>query len=345
VSLHVEQTQAEDANTLEVYRFEVDVELRDGQGPRTTRLTVDQREQEFLLPAQARPIWVRFDKHSFLPARIVSTKKGSEWLAIAAEDDDVNGRRDAVDALGRLYATEDDDTARAIYSAAILRRLRDDEQSAVRYEAVEAFGRVCGKTARQFLEQAASQDESAQVRTAALKELGKYPAGLDLASFAQTQFDAGFSWETRIASAELYCVANPAGARQWLLDRSHLASPHSVLRSGLLRARIALGAEAMLDELVALAGQAGLRENVRQEAVRGLGKLARLTPEVRNLLFRLLTTDQYRLRQDVIEALGNFQDELVVKRLRRAWKDSLHSRERRRLETVIAKLSRGNAKL
>ncbi len=342
VKLQVVQTHSTLRGTPEVFEFDVEVELRDGQGRRKQRLWVNQRSQTFLLPASIRPIWVRFDKHSYLPARIKSTKRGSEWLAIAAEDDDVNGRRDAVDALGRLFSTEQDPGTQAVYNAAILRRLRDDKQEAVRVEAVEAFGRLQNENVRVFLEQAASSDDAAAVRKAALRELIKYGVNPGLASFADVQFDVGYSWETRVASAELYCSADPLGAEAWLEQRARIPSPHSVLRAGLLTARISLGVEDMREELEEVARDRSLRENVRRAAVVGLGKFPELTLGTRDLLFELLVGRDYRLRQDVIETLGKYDAPEIALRLRQAWKASLHSRERRLLERVLARTP-GNA--
>ncbi|MFT7485414.1 MAG: aminopeptidase N [Candidatus Paceibacteria bacterium] len=340
LELTVNQTQSTDHGTPSIFHFDVDVEVRDGEGKRTERLTIDQRRQTFEFPVNTRPIWVRFDKHSHLPARVISVKKGSEWLAIAAEDDDVNGRRDAVDALGRLCATEQDPGTKAVLSAAILRRLRDDDSEAVRLEAVEAFGRIAGEEGRLFLEQSASEDESAAVRAAALRSLILFKPGESLAAFAAAQFDVGYSWNTRTASAELYAAAAPALAREWLLARSNIPSPHAVLRAGLLEVLISLRAEGLPAELREYAANEDLAAAVRRVAVKGLGDYARLDKESRALLLELLPTDDYRLRQEVIDALANAQDPVVLQRLQAELKTSLHSRERRKLELAIAKLSR-----
>lgn len=340
VDLRVEQTHSSDRGTPSVFVFDVEVEVRDGQGRRITRITVDERQQSFQLPAAVRPIWVRFDKHSFLPARVVSIKKGSEWLAIAAEDDDVNGRRDAVDALGRLCATEEDPGTQAVYSAAILRRLRDDSSDAVRMEAVEAFGRVAGDQGRLFLEQTAREDDAAAVRCAALRALQRFGPEPALADFADAQFDVGYSWQTRIASAELYAAAAPLRAREWLHARADVPSPHAVLRAGLVQVLVELGYEGLLEELQELALREDLNSAVRQVAVKGLGEYARFDRPSRECLLTVLDSPDYRLRQEAISALGKTRDPFVLARLRAELRGSLHSRERRKLEAAIRRLSR-----
>jgi aminopeptidase N len=341
VELTVAQVQRAERGTPVAFRFPVDVELRNAVGRQTTRLEVSQRRQTFLLPSPTRPIWLRFDKYSWLPARIASQKSGSEWIAIAAEDDDVNGRRDAVDALGRLLASEQEPAKAALYRAAILRRLRDDKVPAVRLEAVEAFGRALAQETREFLERAARVDASADVREAALGELAKLGPDAGLAELAQEVFEAGYSWDVRIAAGRLYAAAAPATAHDWLLARTDVPSPHAKLRAGLVDVLATLADERVLGELRRLAAREDLTSATRQAAVKGLGLRGRRDALSRDLLLGLLDTQDYNLRQKVIEALGGFRQAAVLSRLRRALAMSLHSRERRKLEAAIERIGAG----
>ncbi len=338
VDLEVEQIQDTDRGTPKVFSFAVDVELRNAAGRSIHRLEVNEREENFTLASESLPVWVRFDKYSWLPARVLSKKKGSEWIAIAAEDDDVNGRRDAVDALGRLFATEEDPEKAAVYRTAILRRLRDDEHEAVRLEAVEAFGRVKSPESRGFLMRAAIEDESAAVREATLKSLAPYGVDPELAELAQESFDAGYSWDVLIAAAMLRAASNPAGAYEWILERTDIPSPHGKLRAGLIGVLSALEDERVLGDLLLLADREDQTSAVRQAAVAGLGIRGSESPEARELLIQLLETDDYRLRGGVIDALANFKDPAVIARLNQELQSSPYSPERRKIETALKSL-------
>lgn len=340
VEIEVAQVQAKERGTPGVFRMPVDIELRNAQGRRTVRFDLDRRKQTLVLESATKPIWIRFDKHGWLPARVASFKAGSEWLAIAAEDDDVNGRRDAVDALGRLFATEKDEKAAGLYRAAILRRLRDDDSDAVRLEAVEAFSRrLTANQVRLFLRQAASEDVSAAVREAALLALRGFGLDEELAAFADEQFDLGYSWDVRIAAAKLYTVAAPEGAWDWLLARADIPSPHATLRAGLIDVLATLEHPQLLGELRSVASRADVSSAARRAAARGLGRRGQKDDASRDVLLALVDSSDYRLRQDAIDALGEFRGGAVLARLEAALEMSVHSRERRKLETAIAKVS------
>jgi len=338
VELTVEQVQGTKRGTPATFRFPVEVEVRNAAGRQTTRIEVSRRRQTFTLPSVSRPIWVRFDKHSWLPARTVSHKTASEWIAIAAEDDDVNGRRDAVDALGRYLAKEEDPAQAGLFRTAILRRLRDDSSEAVRLEAVEAFTRNLDADTAHFLARAAREDGSALVRASALRGLRGAGEDAEHAALAREEFEAGYSWEVRIAAAGLLAAADPAAAHDWLLERTDMPSPHAVLRAGLVEVLATLPDQRVLEELMSLAGREDLHPATRRAAVRGIGRRGRGDAAARELLLGMLDVSNYRLRQDVIDALGSFPHASVLNRLRRELEVSVHSRERRKLETALLRI-------
>jgi len=338
VELVVEQIQSSARDTPTTFEFEVEVELRNGAGRRVERLLVDEREERFLLPSATRPIWVRFDKHGWLPARVLATKSGSEWIAIAAEDDDVNGRRDAVDALGRLLATEEDPEKAAVYGAAILRRLRDDPAESVRREAVEAFARAPRGQSRGFLMRAAGGDESAGVRAAALAALEVYGPDGELADFAEEQAAEGISWKVRLAAASLRAKAAPGGAFDWLLEGTGRSSPHDVFGAGCVAELAELEDSRVTVVLREVLADEARSSAARQAAATGLGLRGRAERESMELLLEALASRDYRVRQSAIEALAGFRDARVVTRLREEHERSVHSRERRKLEETLSAL-------
>ncbi|MCB9913791.1 MAG: HEAT repeat domain-containing protein [Planctomycetes bacterium] len=340
VLLEVAQVQAPDHGTPSVFQLEVDVELRVGAQRTLERLVLDERKESFEFPAAVEPVWVRFDKHGALPARVASKKAAREWVALAAEDDDVNGRRDAADALGLLLAREEDPTLRQQVLSALVSRLRDDPHAAVRRAAAESLGRAPAEATTAFLRKAALEDAEASVRVAALDALTGYGASADRAALALEAWEAGYSWNAKIAAAGLYTAAAPREARAWLLDAMSVPSPHGKLQAGLVNKLAGLADEGVVADLVRLAGDASLPAQAREAAANGLGKRARFDRTAREVLLALLDAPDYRLRQAAIENLGKLGDQGALPRLRAELAKSVHSREQRKLEEALEALER-----
>jgi aminopeptidase N len=345
VEVEVEQLQGPDRGTPDVFQMPVEVEVFDAAGRRTKRFELDRRKQTLVLEARTEPIWVRFDKHGWLPARITSLKRPPEWLAIAAEDDDVNGRRDAVQAIGQLLAGEQDPERVTLYFAALLRRLRDDTSAAVRRGAVEALAtRLEVEGVRGSLAQAAAGDRDADVREAALLALRGVGPDEELAAFADEQFDLGYSWDVRVAAARLFAAAAPARSWEWVRARCEVPSPHGVLQAGLVDVLVGLEHPELLPELRRVAADPAAPSAARRSAVRGLAVRGRFDAEARDLLLELLGCEDYRLRQEAIDALGGFRGGAVDARLRRELEESVHSRERRKLEAALRQVTRSSGR-
>lgn len=338
VLLEVEQVQLTERGTPYIFDLEVNVELRVGSSRELVRLELDQRKHEFELPAAAEPVWVRFDKYGWLPARIASKKKGPEWVAIAAEDDDVNGRRDAAEALGLLLAVEEEPVARQLYLSSLISRLRNDEQPAVRRAAVEALGKAPQELAGVFLKKVAQEDEDASVRALALKELSDYGQSAELAKFAQSAYDGRYSWNVMIAAAGLYAAANPLDAHAWLLARLETPSPHGRLQAGLVQLLSNIEDPLVIDDIKLVLANEDMPSAARVASADALGRRAKYDREARDLLLALLEQPDYRLRQAGIQNLGRLKDDSVIPILRRELSASVHSRERRSIEEAIESL-------
>jgi aminopeptidase N len=335
VQLDVTQVQEPEAGTPLIFRVPVDVEVRDGEGRRVIRILLDQRKQRFVFPADREPTWVRFDKYGWLPARIASFKSAREWLVIAAEDDDVNGRRDATRALGRLFFEAADAEIARVCLDALISRLRRDPSPAVRRTAVEALGLLPRERSGVFLEQAARGDSSPAVRMAALLALANHGEDPKLALLAEETWGEENSHAVRIAAAALYTAASPATAFEWVFARVSTPSPHGVLSAGILRILARLPDDRVVPELLLRSKDERAPSLVRQAAVEGLALHGQAHPLVRDTLLSLLDTGDYRLRQKVIETLGRTKDRSVTRPLEKAHAGSVHSRERRNIEDAL----------
>jgi len=336
VELDVAQVQEPGDGTPLVFDVPLDVEVRAGGGSELYELRADRRRQRFTLPAAEKPVWVRFDKHGWIPKLVTTTKSAREWLALACEDDDVNGRRDALRALGSIAAEARDERTRRILLDEIAGRLSADPVPAVRVAAARALAGAGSDVARRPLERAARGDAAAEVRVAALEALRGGAVDPELADLAQGCFDEGFSWGVMRAAAALRVDAAPADAFEWVVARLDVASPHDTLRAGLLEVLAGLAHAAVKDELLAVAGDPASGVAARSAAAAGLGRRGR-DGEVRRCLLDLLDAREFRLRQAALRALGELDDERARRPLEALYARSVFPRERRALEQILAR--------
>ncbi len=343
VLVDVEQVQSPENGCPAVFSTPVDIEVRDESGARTTRVTVDQRRQRFELAGSSAPRWVVFDKHGWLPAEVRTRRSNDEWLALAADDDDVNGRRDALAALGELLAQSVDEKLRWRIVEVLLQRAEDPSE-AVRVAAARAFARVHTRQDHPIartLMRLASSDPAAPVRVAALESLARWDTRRLFAEFALQQFDARYSYATMGAAARLYAVAAPEQARVWIESQLQRPSPHDTLRAQLLRALALLPGAEVDERLRAAALDQALHPSAREAALRELTRRAPNWPPTRTALLEIVRgADAYRLQNAAIEGLGAVGDSKARAELVRLHGELLEPRQLRLIEAALAASAR-----
>lgn len=338
VLVDVEQVHSPANGCPSVFSTPVDIEVRDASGARTTRVTVDRRRQRFELAGSSAPSWVVFDKHGWLPAVIRTQRSTDEWLELAANDDDVNGRREALAALGELLAESVDEKLRWRIVEVVLQRSADP-CAAVRVAAARAFARVHTRQDHPIarcLMRLSSSDPVAEVRVAALESLARWDTRRLFAEFALQQFDARFSYATMGAAARLYAAAAPDQARVWIESQLQRPSPHDALRAQLLRA-LALLPGAEIDERLRVASlDVALHPAAREVAVRELTRRAAKWPPTREALLDIVRgSDAYRLQNAAIEGLGVVGDQKALTELVRLHGELLEPRQLRLIEAAL----------
>lgn len=330
--LTVEQIQDPGDGTPAVFAVPVDVELRIGDASRIERVEITQRRQVFRFAAESRPRWVHFDAGGSIPKKLRFEREPEAWIALAAESDDVNARRDAVTALAELARATD---VRAELQGAIEARLASDAVPAVRIAAARALATVADPTGRAGLLRAAESDDDAGVRAAALTALEAFGPDAETALAAERAFDAGYSWNVMAAAASLRATAGPADAFEWLRARLGLASPHDQLRAALLTRLAKLDDTRVRVELLRWLRDLGAGIEARAAAARGLGRFARNDAEVSALLVALLDAREHRLRAACIDALAHDPSPELLASLESFYARSVFPTERRRIERVF----------
>jgi aminopeptidase N len=344
VLLSVDQVQDVADGTPAAFRSPLEVEVRDSHGVRAMRLEIERRRHLFEIPAGEEPVWVRFDAHGWIPKRVEEKKSTREWLAIAAECDDVNARRDAVRELGGGWELTNGEQERKRIYDALCGRLASDPSAGVRAAAASALSVVHRPEARAVLCAAASNDPEVRVRAAALEALRSFELDAALSEFALAQYRAGYSWNTMAAAAGLYRRAHPDGAFEWLKGELSVPSPHGNLKARLIGeiGDLARGSgDGTAREprapalLVSIADDEREEEAARVAAVNALGKIAHGDAEVRKDLTRLLGTRAWRLRRETISALAALDEPEAKSALEAYYRVTVFPTERRAIESAL----------
>lgn len=344
VRVDVKQAQLTADGTPAVFTVPVDIEVRDQLGARSTRVTVDQRSKSFELPAPSRPLWVVFDKHGWIPKRLVSQRSTPEWLALASMSDDVNERREALRELGLLLARETDADLRWRIAETILGELQD-RNPAVRVAAARAFGQVSARPENPIaleLASVAGRDEVAMVRVAALETLAVFE-DVDgaLAKLGRQQYDARFSWATMGAAARLVARHKGRDAFEWIAKCLDEATLHDALRCAVVPALALIPGEESVERLRKAVLDESWAVDARAVAARQLAPLVRGRSDVSRELCELLaTTDLVRLQSALVEVLVAIDDAQARLALREFHGRAIDARQRRAIETHFSLIPR-----
>jgi aminopeptidase N len=333
VRLRVEQTQAKYNWTPEVFKLPVDVEVKTGSDSELHRIQLSKRSEVFELACDVRPRWVRFDKNGWIPKQLESFKSLEEWGALAKEDDDVNGRRDAIKALG-LMLKEAESALGSVLSAKLQDSLETDPVAAVRASAATALSGDRQGLARAALERAASTDESARVRIAALTSLVREGPDPALASFAEVVFEEAYSWWTAAAAARVR-VAAGADKIEWIEQALERSSPHDVLRASLLALLGEQDDPRVKGILRAWSSDDGASIKARAAAVSSLALVSRNDSEIAALLTGFLVDAPYALQSAAVNGLAISKTQLARRALSAHYSSLIDPRQRRVVEISL----------
>ncbi len=334
--LAVEQVQASEDGTPAVFELPVEVEVRDARGAHSHRLELDQRRERFVLPCPERPLYVSFDARGWIPKRVREHKEPAEWLALAQLAEDVNARREAVLALGRL-AADARERARPAEAelAELLARLGQDTSAWVRAESANALGQARGPAAAEALRRAALEDGSARVRSAALRALRFFGPDEGNASLAEDAFHAAPSWQVMAAAAGLLAYAAPARGFEYVSAALELESPHDVLAGALFATLAELADPRVPAELRRWAAEPALAPTARAAAVEALARTTRERPESSRFLVPFLQEPSFHLRHAAVRTLAAFGDVGARRALEAYYPHTRTAEERRVIEALL----------
>ena len=339
VDLDLEQTQEPGDGTPSVFRLPIDVEIRDSKGSRIERIVIDRRRATFELAALEKPEWVRVDPNGKVPMRLDERRPEREWIAIASKCADAEGRDFAVRVLARTLRETKDSAEREGLVGVLLERLASDSSAGVRTTLSSALAGIRTPVVRSELQEIAGHDADRGARIAALDALRAFPPDAELAAFALERFAQSESWNEMGSCAGLFSATAPERAVDWLTAQLATPSAHGVWRARVLT-ELALKHDASSTPILRrYLVDANEDDAVRIVAVHELSNPARMDAAVRAELVALLDCDRFRLRREVISALGALRDPSLRTVLERRWAATPFETERRAIERALARSS------
>jgi aminopeptidase N len=219
VRLKVVQVQ-DFAKGVPVFRVPVSVKIVTAGGAVTHRVWIRDKEETFDLPAETKPLLVRFDAANELIKEVTFPKETAELL-YQLKNDDVIGR---MTAAGELAVAADQPAVLTELS----RCARSDPFWAVRRAAVEALARRSSAEVSAPLQKACG-DPHSSVRTAAVQALGAFK-DKRLGAFYKDVFRKDRSVRVRAEALRALGLTGDASLVPFLRESAAIPSHQNMIR-------------------------------------------------------------------------------------------------------------------
>jgi aminopeptidase N len=314
----------------------------------TFRVQVDSAEQTFYFPLPRRPFSVRFDQGGWI-IKTLDFERPSDLLRYQlAHDEDVLGRIEAAEALGRLGDPQS--------IAALEQRLIDESFWSVRGAIAEAISQQRNERALDALIHALDVVDEPKARRAIVAALGVFhaPEQADLANRAAATLAALLekgepSYFVAAAAATALGKTNVADAYERLLPLLDRPSWNETIRAGVFAGLGALGDPRCVDTLTAWLDRSK-PQDARMGAANGLRILAttrRIEGEAQaravDALIAALDDPWELVVFAAIGALAAWGDQRAIPALRRLVDRSPDERAVRGARMAIRTLQQGRA--
>ncbi|MBI5365932.1 MAG: HEAT repeat domain-containing protein [Planctomycetes bacterium] len=333
VGLHVRQTQKADDLTP-IFRVPVDVEFVTPKGKTPLWIEVTQPEMHVVMPLDAKPLLVAFDKYGWVPKTLDFPKAKEEYLYQAANDDDVLGRIQALRQLGARLRDDGDAQGRVAES------LAQDAYWGARRAAAGVLGEMKGEKALTALAAAVEAEADARVRHAIADALGNFT---DERAFAPLRKRRAEDTSYGVRAAALAALVRGKAPDAAALCRAALdeASHHEAVRNAALAGLLELDAAAGLETAWNQA-RYGNVTHARGPAVSALAHHRKEDPAVTDFLMGLLDDPYYWTRESAANALKDRGDTRAIPALEKFLAGTVDGRLRKAATRALRQLREGS---
>jgi aminopeptidase N len=302
IALTVKQTQKIEGH-VGIFHVPVDVEITTPSGAKVHRVAVSKESETFLLPADAPPLMVLFDKGGQILKSADFHKEKKEWIYQIKNAAEFADRAEAAQALAKLK--NDHDAVGALGNA-----MSADKAWGIRDIAADALGRIASTAAGKQLLDGLAANTQPYVRNhivAALGSIKDEPVVAKLTAIAHDDT----SYRTRANALQSLGKLKAAKSFSVLADAVNVDSPDDFLRNAGLRSLGYLGDEKGVPLLRQWAAP-GKDLETREAAIASLARMEKGNKEITAQIASYLTEPHYPIRYAAIRALGNRGDASAI---------------------------------
>jgi aminopeptidase N len=305
VGLKVKQTQKVEG-LVGLFHVPVDIEITTPSGPKLYTINVSKDVETFVLPSDASPLMVLFDKGGNLLKTLDFHKEKKEWLYQLKNATDYFDRAEAVIALGRIK--NDDEVVSALGNA-----LNTDKAWGIRAMSADALGRIAGPAALKVLLATLNTkiNEAPPSRQRIVSALGYFKD--DAAVTAKLESIARDDHSYRARASALQTLGHIKAPSAFGVLEAAVAgdSPDGILRNAALRGFGALDndkAVPILREWSSL----GKPIDSRTAALTSLAHLDKDNKDLTRQIAAYLTEPRFSIQEAAIHALGSRGDPSAI---------------------------------
>ena len=313
LALTVKQTQKIEGH-VGIFDLPVGVEITTPSGSKLHTISVSKETEAFLLPADAAPLMVVFDKGGHILKSLDFHKEKKEWIYQLKNASEVSDRADAVVALGKLK--NDDEVVAALGNA-----LTTDKSWGVRDQAADALGRIGTPNAAKQLLESLNVNEQPFVRNYIAAALGNFKDDPKIAGKLEYIAREDRSYRARANALQSLGKLKAPNALADLTAAVNADSPDGFVRNSALRALGYLGDDKGVP-LLREWSAAGRPIDSRMAAISSLARLDKSNKEITQQIAGYLNEPRFPIRYSAIMALGTRGDPSAIPALETLLKSS-----------------------
>ena len=325
VELSIEQKQTqgkaqitEDGATTYLFHLPVKIEITLANGKKITQTIAlgEAKERVYFSLPESKPVMVRFDPDNTIPKSVKFARPKEMLIHHLVKDLDCMGRIEAAHELGKI-------ADRAVVEA-LSNALQTESFWAVQTEIAGVLGAIRMPEAMEALLKAL-QIKNSKARRAVVKALGSFQdprvaealkktATKDESYFVEASAIFAYT-QARAKAGQTAVTPESLETEKFLIEQLAKESYVDVIRAAALRAigqlpGISRGERPSTFAVLAQWCKRGKPEDARWAAVQTLGKIAQTAvPSVRGeilaLFAQLATEDEFRIRMNLVKALGD----------------------------------------
>lgn len=338
----ISQNQKTDSLTP-IFQTPVEMAFTTPQGRTVKTIQVENKEQEFYLPLDSRPLIVEFDPENKILKTVDFERSTDELLYQLKNSPRSWMRMEACLALSKKGGEKK-------ILEGLENTLLDDEFYGVRQAAARALGEIKLKEAFQILKKDLSDPDS-RVRRSVISALGKFKDEPELAEILYKQFKSDSSYYAKAEALVALGKTKNKKVYNWILEGLKYDSHNDVIRASVFDGLV------QLDEPkgIGLAKEYavyGKPQPVRNSAISALGKLGKgkesvtasktyKREEIREFLENLLWEPIFDTKRAVVNALGELSDPDAIPELEKFIERELQARLKGDARLAIKKIREG----